>query len=244
MPHPSAILRLVGFAVAAGLAMAAVQPVLAATAGAVHIRWALGLTAPGLIVAPGSAVTWSYLLANTGNVPLLGIAVTDTKLENSAVFAKAGADISNAAVPTLRVHKGLPFGIDVGVMAGAVPSTNIRLFGGELRYAIVAGGTAMPAIGIRGSYTKLSGVDRLDFDTKGVDLSISKGFLMFTPYGGVGKVWASSTPNGTPALSKESLSMNKVFVGINMNFGLTNLAFEGDRTGKATSYGAKLGFRF
>ncbi len=51
MPHPSAILRLVGFAVAAGLAMAAVQPVVAATAGAVHMRWALGLTAPGLIVA-------------------------------------------------------------------------------------------------------------------------------------------------------------------------------------------------
>ena len=174
----------------------------------------------------------------------VGIAVTDTKLENSAVFAKAGADISNAAVPSLRVHKGLPFGIDVGVMVGAVPSTNIELYGGELRYAIVAGGTAMPAIGVRGSYTKLTGVDQLDFDTKGLDLSISKGFLMFTPYAGVGKVWASSTPNGIPALSKESLSLSKVFVGINMNFGLTNLAFEGDRTGKATSYGAKLGFRF
>ena len=174
----------------------------------------------------------------------VGIAVTDTKLENSAVFAKAGADISNAAVPSLRVHKGLPFGIDVGVMVGAVPSTNIKLYGGELRYAIVAGGTAMPAIGVRGSYTKLTGVDQLDFDTKGVDLSISKGFLMFTPYAGVGKVWAASTPNGIPALSKESLSLNKVFVGVNMNFGLTNLAFEGDRTGKASSYGAKLGFRF
>jgi len=174
----------------------------------------------------------------------VGIALTDTKLENSAVFAKAGADISNAAVPSLRVHKGLPFGIDVGVMVGAVPSTNIKLYGGELRYAIVAGGTAMPAIGVRGSYTKLTGVDQLDFDTKGLDLSISKGFLMFTPYAGVGKVWASSTPNGIPALSKESLSLSKVFVGINMNFGLTNLAFEGDRTGKATSYGAKLGFRF
>ena len=174
----------------------------------------------------------------------VGIAVTDTKLENSAVFAKAGADISNAAVPSLRVHKGLPFGIDVGVMVGAVPSTNIKLYGGELRYAIVPGGAAMPAIGVRGSYTKLTGVDQLDFDTKGLDLSISKGFLMFTPYAGVGKVWASSTPNGIPALSKESLSLSKVFVGINMNFGLTNLAFEGDRTGKATSYGAKLGFRF
>jgi hypothetical protein len=142
------------------------------------------------------------------------------------------------------VNKGLPFGIDVGVMAGAVPATNIKLYGGELRYAIVSGGVAMPAIGIRGSYTKLTGVDQLDFDTKGVDLSISKGFLMFTPYGGIGKVWASSTPNGIPALSKESFSLNKVFVGANLNFGLTNLAFEGDRTGKASSYGAKLGFRF
>jgi hypothetical protein len=174
----------------------------------------------------------------------VGIAVTSTKLQNRAIFAQAGADVSNAAVPSLRVHKGLPFGIDVGVMAGAVPGTNIKLYGGELRYAIVSGGVAMPAIGIRGSYTKLSGVDQLDFDTKGVDLSISKGFLMFTPYAGVGKVWVASTPNGNPALSKESLSLNKVLVGINMNFGLTNLAFEGDRTGKATSYGAKLGFRF
>ncbi|HYU70364.1 MAG TPA: hypothetical protein VEL09_13640 [Burkholderiales bacterium] len=174
----------------------------------------------------------------------VGLAVTGTKLQNRAVFAQAGADISTAVVPSLRLNKGLPFGIDFGVMYSSVPSTNIKLYGGELRYAIVPGGAAMPAIGVRGSYTKLTGVDRLDFDTKGLDLSISKGFLMFTPYAGVGKVWASSTPNGVPALSKESLSLNKVFVGANLNFGLTNLAFEGDRTGKASSYGAKLGFRF
>jgi len=174
----------------------------------------------------------------------VGLAVTGTKLQNRAVFAQAGADISTAVVPSLRLNKGLPFGIDFGVMYSSVPSTNIKLYGGELRYAIVPGGAAMPAIGVRGSYTKLTGVDRLDFDTKGLDLSISKGFLMFTPYAGVGKVWASSTPNGVLALSKESLSLNKVFVGANLNFGLTNLAFEGDRTGKASSYGAKLGFRF
>ena len=176
----------------------------------------------------------------------VGIAVTDTKLQNRAAFANAGADISNAAVPSLRVNKGLPFGIDVGVMVGAVPSTNIKLYGGELRYAIVSGGVAMPAIGIRGSYTKLTGVDQLDFNTRGVDLSISKGFLMFTPYAGIGKVWVSSAPKDLPTSTptKESLSLNKAFVGINLNFGLTNLAFEGDRTGEAVSYGAKLGFRF
>ena len=102
----------------------------------------------------------------------------------------------------------------------------------------------MPAIGIRGSYTKLSGVDQLDFNTSGVDLSISKGFLIFTPYAGVGKVWVASTPVGISTLSKESFSLNKVFVGVNLNFGLVNIAVEGDRTGEASTYGAKLGFRF
>jgi hypothetical protein len=177
----------------------------------------------------------------------LGLAVTATKIENSAVLQKAGAgDHSTLPVPSLRLNKGLPLDIDVGLMVGAVPGTNIRLYGGELRYAIVSGGAALPAIGIRGSYTKLTGVDQLDFNTRGVDLSISKGFLMFTPYAGVGRVWAASTPKDIPppGLSKESFSLNKVFVGFNLNFGLTNVAFEGDRTGKATSYGAKLGFRF
>src|SRR6266699_1912011 len=145
----------------------------------------------------------------------LGIAATSTKLQNSSVFATAGGgNHSSVIVPSLRLNKGLPFGIDFGVMYSSVPSTNI----------------------------KLTGVDQLDFDTKGLDLSISKGFLMFTPYGGIGKVWASSTPNGIPTLSKESLSLNKVFVGATLHCGLTNLACEGDRTGKASSYGAKLGF--
>jgi len=180
----------------------------------------------------------------------LGIAVTSTKLQNKAAFttATAGAgDLSSIIVPSLRLNKGLPFGIDVGLMYSAVPSTNIKLVGGELRYAFVSGNVAMPAIGIRGSYTKLSGVDELEFSTRGVDLSISKGFVMFTPYAGIGKVWTDSNPVGAAAavgLSKESFSSNKAFVGLNMNFGLTNLALEGDKTGKASTYGAKLGFRF
>jgi hypothetical protein len=180
----------------------------------------------------------------------LGIAVTATKLQHSDLFNTAGGgDHSSVIVPSLRLNKGLPFDIDVGLMYSSVPGTNIRLLGGELRYAIVSGGTATPAIGIRGSYTKVSGVDELGFNTRGVDLSISKGFLMFTPYAGIGKVWATSTPMGAAAaapanLTKESFSLNKAFVGLNMNFGLMNLVLEGDKTGKASTYGAKLGFRF
>jgi len=51
VPHPSAILRLVGFAVAAGLAMAGIQPLVAATTGAIDVHWAVGLTGPALITA-------------------------------------------------------------------------------------------------------------------------------------------------------------------------------------------------
>ena len=51
MPRPSVILRMVGFAVAVALAMAGVQPVVAAAAGAVQMRWAVELSAPAVITA-------------------------------------------------------------------------------------------------------------------------------------------------------------------------------------------------
>src|SRR6266850_2965680 len=148
----------------------------------------------------------------------LGVAATDTKIQNTAVFQKAGAtDISDIAVPSLRFNLGLPFSLDVGAMVGSVPGTNVRLYGGELRWAFIKGSTTMPAIALRGSYTQLAGVDQLDFNTKGLDLSISKGFAMFTPYAGIGKIWVTSTPKNIPASapnppSKESLSENKYFV--------------------------------
>jgi hypothetical protein len=180
----------------------------------------------------------------------LGIAATGTKIKNTQAFNDAGAgDISNIAVPSLRFSLGLPFGIDAGVLAGAAPGTNVRLFGGELKWAFIRGSTVWPAVAVRGSYTQLAGVDQLDLNTKGVDLSISKGFAMFTPYGGIGKVWTNATPKSIPASfptppSSESISQNKYFVGLQVNILLVNFVVEADKTGDATSYGAKLGFRF
>ena len=198
----------------------------------------------------GAALSYKPL---TPSAPLgvlgfdVGVAVTDTKIKNTDAFKNAGAgDISDIAVPSLRLNLGLPFSFDVGAMYGTAPGTNVRLAGGEVRWAFVSGNTAIPAIALRGSYTQLGGVDQLDFNTKGVDLSISKGFAMFTPYAGIGKVWVTSTPKNIPSATptKESLSENKYFVGVNMNFILINVALEADKTGEDTSYGLKLGFRF
>ncbi|MEO8332486.1 MAG: hypothetical protein ABI479_08625 [Gallionella sp.] len=176
----------------------------------------------------------------------LGLEVTSTKMQNSALWSTAtngGSALNSIIVPKLHVFKGLPLNIDVGAFYSAIPTTNIKLYGGELRYAILEGGVALPAVGIRGALTKLSGVSQLDLSTKSLDVSVSKGFAIFTPYAGVGTVWVDSTPN-VGGLTKESFRQNKFFVGGNLNFGLVNLALEYDKTGSAPSYSAKLGFRF
>lgn len=175
----------------------------------------------------------------------LGLAVssTDMKRSSQAWLKASGSSISNLYIPKLHIAKGLPFNLDVAAFYSSIPSTNIKLYGGELRYEILEGGIAAPAIAIRGSYTKMSGVNHLSFDTKGLDISISKGFALFTPYAGIGRVWSNSTPH-VSTLSAEKFSQSKLFVGVNMNFGLTNFALEADKTGAAKSYSAKLGFRF
>ena len=173
----------------------------------------------------------------------LEISSTDMKRSSQAWLKASGSSISNLYVPKLHIAKGLPFNLDVAAFYSSIPSTNIKLYGGELRYAILEGGVASPAVAMRGSYTKMSGVTQLSFDTKALDLSISKGFALFTPYAGIGRVWSNSTPH-VSTLSAEKFSQSKLFVGTNINFGLTNFALEADKTGAAKSYSAKLGFRF
>lgn len=176
----------------------------------------------------------------------IGIEATATKLENSEIFDNAvtGTAPDTLYLPKVHLHKGLPFGIDIGASYSAVPDSNIKVWGAELRYAILKGSSSIPALALRASYSALDGVDQLKFNTTGVDLSISKGFAMFTPYAGIGKVWVRSTPDPSTLKTEEEFDVGKVFVGINMNLAVINIAVEGDKTGDATSYGLKLGWRF
>lgn len=176
----------------------------------------------------------------------VGLAATGTDLKNPLLLslASSGQSVNTLmAVATLRAHVGLPFGIDIGAAYSQVPDTNIEYWGGEIRWAFMQGSTALPAIALRGSYTSSTGIDQLKVSTAGADLSISKGIAMVTPYGGIGQVWVTSTPQGVPALKEESFSQTKYFVGVNVFLGV-NFAFEVDSTGGITSYGAKVGLRF
>lgn len=173
----------------------------------------------------------------------LGAELSFTELNSSAIWKKAGADVSTLVMPRLHVHKGLPFNIDVGASLVTVPDSNIKLMGAEIRYALIEGGVTVPAVGFRAAMSRLSGVSQLDVNTQSLELVVSKGFLMLTPYAGVGQVWGNVTPN-VAGLRKEMPSSSKIFAGVNANFGVFNLAAEVDRTGSNQTASVKLGFRW
>ena len=169
----------------------------------------------------------------------MGLELTATQLKSASVFNSAtGTSSDTLPLPKLHIRKGLPLNIDIGL--SYLPGT-INLLGYELSYAIMEGGVAMPAVSIRATASKLSGSPDISMKTQGYEISISKGFAMFTPYAGIGSVKVSTTATG---FTKASSTLAKSFYGFNMALGLMNIAVEGDTTGGINSYGAKVGFRF
>ena len=174
----------------------------------------------------------------------VGVDASVTRMNSDAFKTAAGTSRSTIPLARLRAQKGLPFGFDVGASYAQVPTTDIRLWGGELRYAIAEGGLIAPAVAVRGSFSRLDGVSQLGFNTRAIDASISKGVLGVTPYGGVGRVWATGTPKGVAGLSQETVGLNKLFAGVNFGLGIFATGVEYDRTGGADTISAKLALRW
>ncbi|HYA75730.1 MAG TPA: hypothetical protein VED83_02385 [Burkholderiaceae bacterium] len=176
----------------------------------------------------------------------LGLAVTGTSLANRSALQVASNGSSVYSVmpePSLRVIKGLPYNVDAGVMFAKVPDSSINLFGGELKWAVLPGGLALPSVALRAAITRMNGVGQLDFESVSADVSVSEGFVWATPYIGTGEVWSRTSTDGLP-LSQENLSQYKIFGGVSLKFGPANLVVEADSTGGIHSYGIKAGFRF
>ena len=235
---------------AAATLFAALLPPLSATAADINSIGNLTQTQFRLLSEDlGAALSYKPLIPSEPlGVPGfdIGAAVTGTDLKNPlflSIASSGQAVDTTMLVATLRGHVGLPFGIDVGAAYSQVPDTNIEFWGGELRWAFMAGSTALPAVALRASYTGTSGIDQLKVTTAGADISISKGIAMFTPYAGIGQVWVKSTPQGVPSLTEESFSQTKYYAGVNVFLGV-NFAFEVDSTGDIVTYGAKVGIRF
>ena len=155
-----------------------------------------------------------------------------------------GSNVNGVGMAGIAVHKGLPFNLDLGATFSAVPGTSARLYGVELRYAILPGGVAEPALAVRASYTGSSGIDQLKINTTSVDASLSKGFTIFTPYVGAGWIRGSADPDASTGLTKETVNKGKVFAGMRISFVIFEITPEYERVGNNNSYDLRLGFSF
>lgn len=200
---------------------------IAGQAAARDISFITGLTQSqfkGLSKEAGMVLSYH----NVAPAAPLGITGFDVAAELS-IAEISGSDYWQAAfgndspsylfVPRVRARKGLPFGIDVGGMYTYIPDCNVKLFGFELSKALLEGTAATPALGVRASYSKMTGVNDLDLQTVGLDASISKGILFLTPYAGGGAVWIDSNPQGnlrtlSPTLTEEKFWLGRVFGGV------------------------------
>ncbi len=154
-----------------------------------------------------------------------------------------GDEIDEIGMVGVIAQKGLPFGVDVGASYSWVPSADARMFGAEVRYALVEGGVATPAVGVRGSFSKLSGIDELEYDSYGIDLSVSKGFGPLTPYAGIGHVWGKFEVEDGFGLDEEKVEDMRYFIGVRLSalFGITP---EYERVGDHDVFNLRIGFAF
>ncbi|MCC6208523.1 MAG: hypothetical protein IT488_10285 [Gammaproteobacteria bacterium] len=178
----------------------------------------------------------------------LGASLTMARIDDS-VWSEALSDAdapSMLPVPRLMVRKGLPLGIDIGASYTGIPDSNVTIIGGELRKSLIEGTTAVPAVSVLGHFSNLSGVDDLDLSTYGVDLGISKGFAMFTPYGGIGQVWYEGTEHVTGVtLDSRDSSETRGYLGMRIGFlPFMNLTAQADFTSAVNSYTLRLNLGF
>jgi hypothetical protein len=172
----------------------------------------------------------------------IGIEATDTKMEHSRLFSLAGSGgQSHLFVPKLHVHKGLFAGFDIGAFIAGTPDIDATAWGADMRYTFVDDGLTTPAVGVRLSGSRTSGMGSLKVGTAAVDLMVSKKFALLTPYLGAGAVRIASSASG---FNDERIDQGRVFGGVNLNLALINFAFEVEKLGDNTSLSAKLGWRF
>lgn len=148
----------------------------------------------------------------------VGVSVSLIQIDDtlwSSAFEDGDAP-SSLPVARLHVQKGLPWGVDIGLMYIKVPDSDVNVIGGEVRKAILDGTAATPAVSVSGSYSVLNGVDQLDLYTGTLGVGISKGFFIFTPYAGVDQIWVNGQENANLLIGESDSSPVRTYVGLKM----------------------------
>ena len=148
----------------------------------------------------------------------------------------------------LYFTKGLFSPVDVGINFGTAQGSVVQQVGGYLQWTIFEA-FRMPALALRATIARLSGLQDTSFSSAGATAVASWGFLgILTAYGSYGMNWneaetrALAGESGDGAIEKSSFTTHPVTVGLQANIvpPFVTIAAEtlGDRTGR--HYAAKI----
>lgn len=157
-------------------------------------------------------------------------------------------------IPKFNVHKGLPFGVDVGFSYIGYKS-DLKLFGGDVKWAFFPGDILLPSAAVRLNYTNEQ-LWYINGTMWQLDLLVSKNLLIIEPYLGAGvQKWSGnlSIPTNLPAASGLPANVSSstsgtnvhVFAGLPIKLALIHITPEIDHsTAGVTSFGAKFSLSF
>jgi hypothetical protein len=183
---------------------------------------------------------------NVAPASALGVSGFDVGVDISAIDVSSSFQIDNSSYSSVymtraRARVGLPWGVNVGGMMGWSPNTLTKLYGFEVGKELLSDGLVTPALGIRGTYSRLNGLDGLSIYSWGADATVSKKILFITPYVGLGPQWISSTYTGVP---REEFWQMRYFGGVEIiPFPLFRVSAEVEREVKWT-YSLKVAIGF
>lgn len=100
-----------------------------------------------------------------------------------------GQDVPEAfIIPRFHVNMALPFDFEIGASFSMIPTTNVYLIGGELKWSMIGTHDSFFNLALRVAGTKLIGVEELSMASYEANLSTSLDLKVLLPYLGVGFV--------------------------------------------------------
>ena len=175
----------------------------------------------------------------------LGVLVDSTKLEHAALWdAACGCNADERVLlPKAYLRLGAQEA-DLTFSYGKASGTALAVWGVEAQFALAIEDATVPAVALRGHYSRLNGAEQLKFSSTGAELAVSKRFGTVTPYAGGGRLWIASTPEAS-GFEREKFNADKYYGGVSLAIGThAHLALEAGTIANATSYSAKLVWRF
>jgi len=178
----------------------------------------------------------AYFYPGHGAAPL-GLVGFNVYAEGSydSSFGSAGftdtairGDLTGGALVVGRVgvRKGLPGRIDVGVAVSQALGGDVKLGSAELSYALLGGGAATPAVGLRLTGTRTLDAHAYVLNQEGAEILVSKGFVLLTPYLGAGVVHSRGRLHGDLGTQTTNDTRGIAYAGITLNLLLPKISVE------------------